>query len=37
LQFDAMTEAEKRNVYETSAAVATTTGLYRHKFRAPKR
>jgi hypothetical protein len=37
LQFDAMTEAEKQKVYETSATVATTTGLYRHKFRAPKR
>ena len=37
LQFDAMTEAEKQKVYDTSATVAATTGLYRHQCRAPKR
>jgi hypothetical protein len=37
LQFDAMTEAEKHKVYDMSAGVAGSTGLYRHQFRAPKR
>lgn len=37
LQFEAMTEAEKQKVYDTSASVAGSTGLYRHQFRAPKR
>jgi hypothetical protein len=37
LQFAAMTDAEKQKVYDTSASVAGSTGVYRHQFRALKR
>ena len=37
LQFEALTDAESKRVYDTSKNVSDSTDLYRHQFRAPKR
>ena len=37
LQFENLTDADKRQVYDTGQNVAGSTGVYRQQFRAPKR
>jgi len=37
LQFEALTDADSKRVYDTSKNVSDSTDLYRHQFRAPKR
>ena len=37
LQFETLTDADSKRVYDTSKNVSDSTDLYRHQFRAPKR